>query len=191
MIRTFIAIRIPEQTREAIAAVQQALRAHGARVRWVKPHSIHLTLKFLGNIQPEQVDDIAAAINQATSGEAVFTLRATTLGGFPNLRKPRVIWLGLQGEIVPLLRLQARLEDELESIGFPREKRPFKPHLTIGRIRDRRSQQDLSQLVAAIPLTEFNPFDVQEIILYKSDLRPTGAIYTELRHIPLAAPASR
>ena len=190
MIRSFIAIDLPEATREAIAVLQERLKRSRAGVRWMKPGSIHLTLKFLGNILPEQVDEIAAAAAQLIRDEPPITLCTAGLGSFPSLRKPRVIWVGLQGEVDRLTKIQADLENTLETLGFAREGRGFRPHLTIGRIKDRHRLQGLIEAMSTVELPEFNSFDANEIILYKSDLRPTGAIYTKLHRMPLAAPAS-
>lgn len=190
MIRSFIAIDLPQKTRENLAAIQDQLRQSQAGVRWVKPGSIHLTLKFLGNILPEQVDEIAAAVAQLVRDEPPITLCAAGLGAFPSPRKPRVIWVGLRGEVDRLANIQAGLEKALEPLGFARETRGFRPHLTIGRVKDRRRLQSLIEAMSTLELPEFNSFDGNEIILYKSDLRPTGAIYTKLHRMPLAAPAA-
>jgi len=190
MIRSFIAIDLPEATRQALAAIQEQLKQCGAGVRWVKPSSIHLTLKFLGNIHPAQVEDIAPVVAQEVRDEPPITLGAAGLGAFPSRRKPRVIWIGMEGEVQRLSRIQARVENALEPLGFVREKRPFQPHLTIGRVKDRRRLQALIDAMATLDMEPFNSFDADEIILYKSDLRPTGAIYTKLHRMPLAAPAS-
>jgi 2'-5' RNA ligase len=190
MIRSFIAIDLPEETRRALAEIQEQLKQSRAGVRWLKPASIHLTLKFLGNILPAQVDDIAAAAAQLLRGEPTITLCAAGLGCFPSPRKPRVIWVGLRGEVERLVNIQAGLEKALEPLGFAREGRGFRPHLTIGRVKDRHHLQPLIEAMSAPELPEFDSFDVTEIILYKSDLRPTGAIYTKLHRMPLAAPAS-
>jgi 2'-5' RNA ligase len=190
MIRSFIAIDLPQKTRENLAAIQDQLRQSQAGVRWVKPGSIHLTLKFLGNILPEQVDEIAAAVAQLVRDEPPITLCAAGLGAFPSPRKPRVIWVGLRGEVDRLANIQAGLEKALEPLGFAREARGFRPHLTIGRVKDRRRLQSLIEAMSTLELPEFNSFDGNEIILYKSDLRPTGAIYTKLHRMPLAAPAA-
>lgn len=190
MIRSFIAIDLPQKTRENLAAIQDQLRQSQAGVRWVKPGSIHLTLKFLGNILPEQVDAIAAAVAQLVRDEPPITLCAAGLGAFPSPRKPRVIWVGLRGEVDRLANIQAGLEKALEPLGFDRETRGFHPHLTIGRVKDRRRLQSLIEAMSTLELPEFNSFDGNEIILYKSDLRPTGAIYTKLHRMPLAAPAA-
>ena len=190
MIRSFIAIDLPQKTRENLAAIQDQLRQSQAGVRWAKPGSIHLTLKFLGNILPEQVDAIAAAVAQLVRDEPPITLCAAGLGAFPSPRKPRVIWVGLGGEVDRLANIQAGLEKALEPLGFAREDRGVRPHLTIGRVKDRRRLQSLIEAMSTLELPEFNSFDGNEIILYKSDLRPTGAIYTKLHRMPLAAPAA-
>ncbi|MGB7032912.1 MAG: RNA 2',3'-cyclic phosphodiesterase [Syntrophobacteria bacterium] len=190
MIRSFIAIDFPEETRTALEDVQKRLKQSGAGVRWVKPGSIHLTLKFLGNIHPAQVEDIALAVAQEVRDEPPITLGAAGLGAFPGRRKPRVIWIGMEGEVQRLTRIQARVENALEPLGFVREKRPFRPHLTIGRVKDHRKLQALIDAMAELKIPEFDSFDVTEIILYKSDLRPTGAIYTKLHRMSLAASAS-
>ena len=190
MIRSFIAIDLPKATREAIAVVQEQLKRSRAGVRWVKPGSIHLTLKFLGNILPEQVGEIVLAAAQVAKDEPPITLCAAGLGSFPSSRKPRIIWMGLQGEVERLTNIQAGLEKALEPLGFAREGRGFRPHLTIGRVKDRHRLQSLIEAMSTLELPECNSFDANEIILYKSDLRPTGAIYTKLHRMPLAAPAS-
>jgi len=190
MIRSFIAIDFPEETRKALEDIQKELKQCGTGVRWVKPGSIHLTLKFLGNIHPAQVEDIALAVAQEIRDQPPITLGAAGLGAFPSLRKPRVIWIGMEGEVQRLTRIQARVENALEPLGFVREKRPFRPHLTIGRVKDRRKLQALIDAMAELKIPEFDSFDVTEIILYKSDLRPTGAIYTKLHRMSLAASAS-
>lgn len=190
MIRSFIAIDFPDETRKALEDIQKELKQSGAGVRWVKPSSIHLTLKFLGNIHAAQVEEIARAVAQEIRDQPPITLRPAGLGAFPSLRKPRVIWIGMEGEVQRLTGIQARVETALEVLGFAREKRSFRPHLTIGRVKDRRWLQSLVDAMATLDMKPFNSFDADEIILYKSDLRPTGAIYTKLHRMPLAAPAS-
>jgi len=190
MIRSFIAIDFPEETRKALEDIQKELKRCGAGVRWVKPSSIHLTLKFLGNIQAAQVEDIALAVAQGIRDQPPITLRPAGLGAFPSRRKPRVIWIGMEGEVQRLNGIQARVDNALEPLDFAREKRGFRPHLTIGRVKDHRRLQPLVDAMAKLDVPEFDSFDVTEIILYKSDLRPTGAIYTKLHRMSLAASAS-
>jgi len=190
MIRSFIAVDLPDATRQGIDAIQEQLKQSRARVRWVRAKSIHLTLKFLGNIHPDQVDDIAAVTAQTVRNEAPLTLRAARLGAFPSQRNPRVIWVGVAGEVKRLTHIQTRLENDLVPLGFAREQRGFRAHLTLGRVKDRRNRQALIAAMAELKIPEFDSFDVTEIILYKSTLRPTGAIYTKLHRMPLAASAS-
>jgi 2'-5' RNA ligase len=190
MIRSFIAIDLPKETRKHLQQIQEELKKCGAGVRWVRPGSIHLTLKFLGDVPSGQVENIARAVAQEVRQEPPLTLGAAGLGAFPSRRRPRVIWIGMEGEVQRLSRIQARIENALEPLGFIREKRPFRPHLTIGRIKHRRGLQTLIDAMATLDMPQFNSFDADEIILYKSDLRPTGAIYTKLHRIPLAAPAA-
>ncbi len=187
MIRSFIAIELPARTVEMLAAIQEKLKQSRARVRWVKANSIHLTLKFLGNIHPDQVDDIAAVTARAVRNEPLLTLRAAGLGAFPSQRNPRVIWVGIEGEVKRLTHIQTRLEHDLVPLGFAREQRGFRAHLTLGRVKDKRNRQALIEAMIKLETVEFDFFDVTEIILYKSDLRPTGAIYTKLHRMPLDA----
>jgi 2'-5' RNA ligase len=190
MIRSFIAIDLPKETRKTLAAIQEQLKQSRARVRWVRANSIHLTLKFLGDIHPGQVDDIAAVTAQVVRNEPLLTLCAAGLGAFPNQRNPRVIWVGIDGEVKRLTHIQTRLEHDLVPLGFARERRGFRVHLTLGRVRDKRNRQALIDAMAELKIPEFDSFDVTEIILYKSDLRLTGAIYTKLHRMSLAASAS-
>ncbi len=189
-IRCFIAIDLPEATRQGLDGVQEKLQQSRARVRWVRANNIHLTLKFLGNIHPDQVDDIAAVTAQTVQNEPPLTLRTAGLGAFPSQRNPRVIWMGVAGEVKRLTHIQTRLENNLQALGFASERRGFRAHLTLGRVKDKRNRQALIAAMTELEIPEFDSFDVTEIILYKSDLRPTGAIYTKLHRMPLAAPAS-
>ena len=187
MIRSFIAIDLPEETRKALTGIQEQLKQSRAGVRWVRANSIHLTLKFLGDLHPDQVDDIAAVTTQAVRNEPLLTLRAAGLSAFPSQRNPRVIWVGIEGEVKRLTHIQTRLEHDLVPLGFAREQRGFRAHLTLGRVKDKRNRQALTEAMIKLETVEFDSFDVTEIILYKSDLRPTGAIYTKLHRMPLAA----
>jgi 2'-5' RNA ligase len=189
MIRSFIAIELSDEVRGALSRIQEQLKESVGGVRWVQPASIHLTLKFLGDIRPEQVQPIAAAAAGVVEGEPPFSLGLSGLGAFPGTRKPRVIWVGIVGEVERLGRLQARLDKALEPLGFAAEHRAFRPHLTLGRVKDPRRPPDLTRPLADVSVPRCNSFDVHEILLYKSDLRPTGAIYTKLQHLPFAGSA--
>jgi 2'-5' RNA ligase len=186
--RSFIAVDLDEQTRSKLAAIQGQLKETRAAVRWVNPASIHLTLKFLGNINPTQVEPIVTAASQVVEHEPYLHLCADGLGAFPGLQNPRVVWVGIRGDVERCARIQTGLETALEALGFPREQRAFHPHLTLGRLKNNRNRRSLIDTLGSLKLPEFIPFDVTEIILYKSDLRPTGAIYTKLHCMPLTAP---
>jgi 2'-5' RNA ligase len=189
MIRSFIAIELPDEIRHALAELQKHLKRDVAGVRWVEPASIHLTLKFLGNIPAEQVQAIGTAAMGVVQNEPPLRVGVSGLGAFPNPRRPRVIWLGIERDVEHLGRLQTRLEEVLEPLGFPREERAFRPHLTLGRVKDPRRPPDLTRSLADVTVPRCNSFDVHEILLYKSDLRPNGAIYTKLQHLPFAGSA--
>lgn len=193
MIRTFIAIELPTQVQEALAITQNRLREAIAKpggeapVRWVAPQSIHLTLKFLGDVPAERIPAVTQAVTQAAKGHKPVSLILAAAGCFPDLRRPRVIWVGLQGDLDALDRLQRAIEGALMHLGFPKEERAFTPHLTLGRLRDTATPQERQALGEAtrglaVPQVAFT---TEEIAVMRSDLQPTGAIYTRLASIPL------
>jgi len=188
MIRAFLAIDVPDSYRAGLTAVQEALKKSGADVRWVTPANIHLTLKFFGDITDRQVEAIAAAAATIAATTPVLTLQAQSLGTFPGLRNPRVIWLGLAGQTDLLAILAQQLENAFVPLGFPAEKRPFTPHLTLGRVRSNRGREELQRLLENLVLPPFPAFPVNAVVLYQSTLRPQGAVYTPIRKIGLAAP---
>jgi 2'-5' RNA ligase len=180
MIRTFIAIDIPQSVQEAMEHLSLELRKAGAAVTWVKPGRMHLTLKFLGNVPPEKIDEISKAMADAATQCHPFALRPEGCGAFPGMKNMRVVWVGLQADLDPLKRLQQRVEEAMESLGFEREERSFKPHLTLGRVKGRKNMEALQQAVLSQRDFALEAFDVFELVLYKSELRPEGAHYTPL-----------
>ncbi len=184
-IRSFIAIELPDPIVSAIHKVQKGIKSHGLKLRWVKPENIHLTLKFLGDIHTEDVDGIGEAITSAVGDSPSLSLCGKGVGVFPNLRRPKVMWVGIGGETRNLVTLQKTIDENLENRGFPKEKRAFKGHLTIGRTK---GHLNYDRLVAAMrEYLEYKtePFTAREIILFKSDLKTGGAVYTKLVTIPL------
>lgn len=183
-IRAFIAVELNAAARESVARVMSDLRAAaGDGVRWVRPEGVHLTLKFLGDIDTGSVPAISGALDRCAAPSQPFTLILEGVGAFPNLRRPRVVWVGLGRELEPLMELQQSVEGELEALGFARERRAFTPHLTLGRVRDGATQQQLralSEAVAGASVERDAHVPVRELALMKSDLRPTGAVYTQL-----------
>lgn len=182
--RTFIAVPLSQQCHELLSDLQGRMRPLGADVRWVATSSIHLTLKFLGEIDPARVPQLVDSLRNCSSGIFRFKLRLHGLGGFPNLRSPRVIWCGLEGDTDKLLLLQESVEKACADLGFPPETRPFHPHLTLGRVQGKRNLQQLLDYIKIAPDFE-QGFDADRYHLYKSVLTPRGAIYTILDTIEL------
>ena len=183
-VRTFIAILIPDAARQVLSESIQQLSGLATRgVRWVDPEGIHLTLRFLGDIPVERVEDVLAAQGVAASSHEPFSLQLSGLGMFPNSDRPRVLWAGVSGDMDALRLLQGEVEAQLEGVGFPRDRRPFAPHLTLGRIRDGASSAERKRIAAvteSAALGHADPWVVEESHLIRSTLTPQGAIYTSL-----------
>ena len=183
-IRSFIAIELPRNVKDGLARLRSELeRAEHPFVKWVNPESIHLTLKFLGNIPFKQVAEITKAIEAASKGISPFHLEISGLGAFPNLKQPRVLWVGIKGEIDKLVSLQQNIDLALAPLGFAKEERPFVPHLTLARIREGASPKERKSFGELVMSTSFEisyPFDVEAVSLMRSQLTPAGAIYTRL-----------
>jgi 2'-5' RNA ligase len=179
-IRTFIAIELPEKIIDSISRIQERLQPYGLKVRWVRPQNIHLTLKFLGNIQKVQTEKIKQAIIESAHGFAPISIAAKGIGAFPSIKRPRVIWVGLAGQINQLQKLQKTLDEKLAANGFPKEKRKFKGHLTLGRVKNKIDPKRLLEAVKEFAGFESEPFVTNPVALFKSELKPTGAVYTKL-----------
>ena len=188
-VRAFIAIELPEELKLALVQLQTELKsARQSFVKWVVPEGIHLTLKFLGNIATDNVSEIIKAINQASKGIPPFRVETTDLGVFPNLRKPRVLWLGIDGNLNTLINLQKHIDDVMEPMGFLPERRAFTPHLTLARIRENASLQDRREFSELIDRTHADikcKIEVNSISLMKSQLLSGGAVYTCLDEVKL------
>ena len=183
-IRTFIAVELPERVKRELADLQADLRRYGARISWTRPEGLHVTLKFLGNVEEKQIEAIAEAVKVAVADVERPRLTVEGTGAFPSWGGPRVLWVGVEDEGGRLGQIQARLEKELEKLGFEREKRTFKPHLTLGRVKAiggvRPVTEDLRDRQVAL-----GTFEVAEVVVMKSDLKPTGAVYTPLAKISI------
>jgi len=188
-IRSFIAIELPQNVKNGLAKlISELARAEHPFVKWVNPESVHLTLKFLGNIPFKQVAEISKAIEEAAQGILPFHLEVSGLGVFPNLKQPRVLWVGIKGEIDNLLKLQQNVDSALAPLGFAEEKRPFTPHLTLARLRERASpaeRKSFGELVMSTSFESSYPLEVETVSLMRSQLAPEGAIYTRLFAVKL------
>ena len=185
MIRSFLAIELPKPILGKIEEVQGDLRSTHADVRWVSPEKIHLTLKFFGNIEESRIDLIFKSIEEPVRNTLPFSVRVRGAGAFPSLRNPRVIWMGLAEGKEGLVSLQEEIEVRLEEIGFEPEDRPFQPHLTLGRVKSSRGKEELVRRMEKFAEEEFGDFQVERVALFKSELRPSGPIYTLLKVLRL------
>ncbi|MGD2096271.1 MAG: RNA 2',3'-cyclic phosphodiesterase [Desulfobacterales bacterium] len=183
--RAFVAIDLPEAIRASIGAAQDALKSYGFRVKWVRPESIHLTLKFLGNIDVSRTDEIVNAMTWAAKSRTAMRLSASGIGVFPNVRRPRVIWVGLGGEVDNLKSLQQALDGHLAELGFPAETRSFKAHLTLARVKGKMAVDRMQSALDKFNAFESEGFDADRMILFKSELHPTGAVYTRVAQVNL------
>jgi 2'-5' RNA ligase len=179
-IRTFIAIEIPKTVISKIRELQDVIKAYGFKIRWVRAENIHLTLKFLGDIEEIKINEIAKAVSKAVEKYSPISLKAKGIGVFPGIKRPRVLWVGLSGQLEALVKLQQTLDENLIALGFSREERPFKGHLTMGRIKDKIDVKKLGDALMAFRRFESETFTADQIILYKSELTPSGAVYTGL-----------
>lgn len=190
-IRSFLALDTPEKIREGIGAVQSRLKKiiHGD-IHWARPEGIHLTLKFFGNISEDDVVNISAVVEKIAAGSLPLVLTIGGTGAFPDPHRPRVVYLGMNGDVERLIAFQKELERALETIGFPREERPFRPHLTLGRIKSPRGLIGLAGVVEKGESYTAGEFSASGLGLFKSDLTPRGAVYTRLAWYPFAGQGS-
>lgn len=185
--RLFIAVDLPPETLQALAQTQKRLKSAKA-VRWTKPQQIHLTLQFLGDTPAARVEAIAHALQREVSPLPAFSLTLNGVGVFPNLKRPRIIWAGLAGQSDALQALHRAVIAATQTVGFIPEKRPFKPHLTIGRVQKWANPGDyaaIRQTIQRAPIAEIAAFSVDHISLIRSRLTPAGPIYTQLTRIDL------
>ena len=179
-IRTFIAIEIPENIISKFRELQEGIKIYGLKIRWVRSENIHLTLKFLGDVEAVNIGEIAETISKTVEGYTPISLKAKDIGVFPGIKHPRVLWVGLTGQLESLVRLQKTLDENLKVLGFPVEKRHFKVHLTMGRIKTKIDVKKFGDALMAFRSFESETFTADRLILYKSELKPSGAVYTEL-----------
>ena len=183
--RAFIAVDLPESVKSFLSEAQKALKRYGFRVKWIRPQNIHLTLKFLGDTATVDINKIAEAMRLAASECPGLSLAARGIGVFPNVRRPRVIWAGLDGQLETLADLQRALEAQLADLGFARDSRPFKSHLTLGRVKGKIAPDQIKTAMEKLKGFESESFGINEIVLFKSELRPAGAVYTRVQTIAL------
>jgi 2'-5' RNA ligase len=187
--RVFVAVNIPAHERDRLHAALAPLRELGLTVRWTAPESLHLTLKFLGSADERQVDVVKEIVADAAARSASFVLSLGGVGGFPDLIRPRVWWIGVERDPA-LAEVRARLEADLAAVGFPEEDRPFSPHITIGRARDRAARMPRSVADLAHTIDYRARVPIETIDLMRSHLNAGGARYERLLAAPLRVAAS-
>lgn len=189
MLRLFIAIDLSPDVRRWLSDTRARLKSSlpADAIRWVNPEGIHATLKFLGEVPDSRVEAIRGAMHSATAGGKSFSVTVEELGCFPDSVRPRILWVGIRPEPI-LIDFQKKLEERLALAGFKKERRPFSPHLTLGRVRDGVTGSELHKIgkaVEGIPAGKGVGLEVNELTLFRSVLRPSGAEYSVVCRFPL------
>ncbi|MEW5913664.1 MAG: RNA 2',3'-cyclic phosphodiesterase [Thermodesulfobacteriota bacterium] len=190
--RSFVALEMPAAVKEHAAQIVRRLKASGADVKWVPPDNLHLTLKFLGEVDPVRLPELIAALEGACAGRPALHLSVAGCGAFPKPSAPRVVWLGLEGQTAELAGLAAAMEEAMEPLGFEPEDRPFQAHLTLGRLRQGRRRAKtppsapLTRSLASLAGHTGPEFVAARVALMQSTLTPSGSVYDPLHVITLA-----
>jgi len=186
-IRSFLAFELPVEIKKNVNRVSKEIRHAGLDARWVKVENIHLTVIFLGNIKTEVIENINDAIGKVCPGYGSFQVALKGMGCFPNRRRPRVLWIGLDGDLDRMSHFRDDLQKSLKPFGIKAEKRSFRPHLTLARFRSMRKMgSKLEDILMAHETLETPMESLKELIFFKSDLKPGGAVYTQLKSWPLS-----
>ena len=182
--RLFIAVKVKfdHDTLKAYHYIQSQLE--GEKIKWVDPHNVHMTIKFLGDTDEGLIDEIKLRLDDIARSFPPTQLNMKSIGVFPGMYRPRVLWLGLEYEPI-VWQLAATIEEAMETLGFEPERRDFKPHITLGRIKFLRDKRALQYLLDKYKNYFFQQIPVKEIILYESELQPTGPVYTPLGRFSL------
>ncbi len=177
-IRAFIAVEIDDQTRQKISELISTLKKSNADIKWITDSQMHLTLKFLGNIDKDKVQGISDSISNISDNFNSFKIAFSKIGAFPSLNHPAVIWLGIDKGAESLKTLNEKIETALEKLGFKRESREFKPHLTLGRVRSDKNMPGLTKLLKETAFYLGNDIQINKLTFFQSDLNPKGAVYS-------------
>lgn len=185
LLRLFIALELTPEVKRGLARLQDDLRRQlpPKVVRWTDPEGIHLTLKFLGDTPADKVQAVSQAMAQAAAGFAPFSFAVADFGCFPNAARANVLWVGVPQMPKALAGLQRAVDLRMHALGYPKETRPFSPHLTLGRVNKTiavAERQKLAALIGQTLVGQLGVVPVHEVVLFQSDLRPTGSVYTAL-----------
>ncbi len=183
-LRCFISLELPEELKKNIYGYIEKLKAAGADVKWIPPENLHLTLKFLGNTQEELLKDINERLFSLAKSYERFSLQVSGAGAFPNIKYPRVIWLGVH-DSEEIIKLQRDIDESMAGLGFEKDDKQFTPHLTIGRVKSMRNKDALIKELATLKEVDFGKIGVNNITMMKSELKPGGAEHVKLGEIPI------
>lgn len=183
--RIFIAVTLDPALHQAVVELQHSVETAGAKIRWSKPGQLHFTLRFLGEITPAQLALVKVATREAASDTAPFRITLRQLGAFPSFQRPQVVWVGVADGATELQALAAKLEAHLTHHHFPPEERPFKPHLTLARIRDAREWGDVVRALTQFRDASVGSQEVQAVTVMESRLTPHGPIHTRVEEVSL------
>lgn len=185
-IRTFIAFRLPDQIKNSLAEAQENLLESGIRAKYIPTQNMHLTLKFIGDMDQRQIPEIGEIMAACTRDVPPTKLSCRGIGAFPNIKLPRVVWAGLGGDTEILESLHNNLDRMLADLGLPRENRKFQGHLTLARLKGGKGDaKKLEHAMAGLTGFETEPFTVDRLVLFQSELLPEGPIYTEIFSAPM------
>ncbi|MCQ9206380.1 MAG: RNA 2',3'-cyclic phosphodiesterase [Omnitrophica bacterium] len=182
--RTFVALELSDAVRAELERLQGKLGQVDADVKWVAPRNIHLTLKFLGDVEEGRIDEIKNALTRISSGEKAFEISLFRPGAFPGLDRPRVLWVGIDKGCAQVEKIASSAEEELEKIGFPKEKRPMSAHLTLGRVKSGKNKDALKEKILSLEVRPVTS-QINHITLFQSTLTPKGPIYSVLHKATL------
>ena len=180
-IRAFLAIEPPARILEAAGILQEKLKKEiSGRVSWTRSQGNHLTLKFFGNVGQNDVINICAVVKKRVASISPLSLKIENTGCFPDSKRPRVLWLGVAGDMERLTVFQTQLEEDFQGIGFAREARRFRPHLTLGRVKNPGDVSGVNEALRSFVDYRAGEFICKEVVLFQSKLAPQGAIYSKL-----------
>lgn len=180
-IRCFVAIEIPKTIQNHLISIQDELRKKIKQASWVKPGNVHLTLKFLGEVNPSHIETIGQTIQQVAVNHSAFSMLIGGMGAFPNLTHPRVIWVGVKVGVTEISALARDINVELSRCGYPFDEKKFNPHLTLARLKSRVNLRPFVDVFRQYDEIDGAKMTVNEIVLVQSQLYPTGAIHTLLK----------
>lgn len=186
--RTFIALDLSQDIKAELSRLEDGLKKADADIKWVKPENIHITLKFLGEVDEAKLAGIKQILDGISAQFKPFEITLFKLGAFPSLNYARVVWVGIDKSCAEVEKIASQVEEELEKIGFPKEERPFSAHLTLGRVKSAKNKDKLKEMLASLEARPKSSL-IDKIVLYKSTLTPSGPIYTAIHEAPFTPDA--